>query len=176
MGTRYLQATLNSLLAKHIKEKMPGIRSTLELSVRQLTDELKEMGYPEETQLSKIKLLYNVLQRFTTELKADIEGMSLDVSVNMVNSGVAINKVIYRDIYSIINASVQDPTESDITIALANMAGYRCRILPNQLAIDLTVRDLTEKYKEPLKDATNKIKGILIAGIMLSVYNLSQTF
>ena len=101
--------------------------------------------------------------------------MSLDVSVNTVNSGVAINKTLYSEIYGVINASVKEPTESDVTIAIANLAGYRSPILPDQLAVDITVRHLTEKYKEPLTTATHSIKDILVTGtISNSIKNIKK--
>jgi hypothetical protein len=58
MGTRFLQETLNEQLGKHIKEKLPGIKSFLQKKVYDINGKLKEMGYFDEAEKNVLKLLY----------------------------------------------------------------------------------------------------------------------
>merc|ERR1712018_781063 len=61
MGTKYLQQTLNEQLGKHIKEKIPGIHTSLRQKIQDLNQELKDLGYFDQAERNKIKLLYSVL-------------------------------------------------------------------------------------------------------------------
>jgi hypothetical protein len=44
-GTRFLQETLSELLGRHIKAKLPDVRSFLEEKAHEIDTKLKEKGY-----------------------------------------------------------------------------------------------------------------------------------
>ena len=58
MGTRFLQQTLNEQLGKHIKEKLPGIKTFLRKKISNIDQSLKEMGYFDESEKNILKLFY----------------------------------------------------------------------------------------------------------------------
>jgi hypothetical protein len=60
MGTRFLQETLNDQLGRHIKEKLPGIKSCLQKNIFDIDGKLKEMGYFDEAERNVLKLLYRL--------------------------------------------------------------------------------------------------------------------
>ena len=44
MGAKYLQQTLNEQLGKHIKEKLPGIRTRIQQKIHDLKATLQDLG------------------------------------------------------------------------------------------------------------------------------------
>jgi hypothetical protein len=58
MGINFLQKTLNEQLEMHIKEKLPGLRTSLQKRIKELKTTLTDMGFFEDTEKSKVKLLY----------------------------------------------------------------------------------------------------------------------
>ena len=45
MGAKYLQQTLNEQLGKHIKEKLPGIRTRIQQKIHDLKATLQDLGW-----------------------------------------------------------------------------------------------------------------------------------
>ena len=45
MGAKYLQQTLNEQLGKHIKEKLPGIRTRIQQKIHDLKATLQDLGH-----------------------------------------------------------------------------------------------------------------------------------
>ncbi len=105
MGTRHLQETLNDHLGKHIKDKLPGLRSNLSSKARELEGTLKDLGYFGQ-EVSKNKLLHNVVNRFVNNMETNLEGNTTDVSGSSLKAGVNINRTIYGDVYSLIRSTV----------------------------------------------------------------------
>ena len=58
MGSTYLAKVLNEQLGKHIKEKLPGIRTTIQKRITLLNATLEDMGYSSADDQDKSKLLY----------------------------------------------------------------------------------------------------------------------
>ena len=106
MGTRFLQETLNDQLGKHIKEKLPGLRSGLQNKIRELNDRLKDLGYFDQTEKSKIKLLYKAINKFVDDLETNLEGNSIKVSGTNLKAGANINRTMYDEVYGLIKSTV----------------------------------------------------------------------
>jgi len=60
MGTRFLQETLNDQLKRHIKDKLPGIKTFLRKKIETIDTNLREMGYYDESEKNVLKLLYRL--------------------------------------------------------------------------------------------------------------------
>ena len=58
MGTKFLQETLNDQLGKHIKDKLPNIKSTLEHTIKELKQELGNLGFDNKTNETKLRLFF----------------------------------------------------------------------------------------------------------------------
>ena len=48
MGSKVLQEILNDILGKHIRDKLPGIKSSLKQSITKMKVELKSLGFYEK--------------------------------------------------------------------------------------------------------------------------------
>ncbi len=110
MGTRFLQQTLNEQLGKHIQEKLPGLRTGLQSKIQEINDKLKTMGYYDESEKNKIKLLYKLINQFVEALRTSLEGNTINVSGSTLKTGANINYTIYNDVYSLIQSSVSIQT------------------------------------------------------------------
>ena len=115
-------------------------------------------------QLNKAKLLNTEVQKFTTELMAEIEGSSSKVSRDRVSRGVEINQVYNHKMGGLFADCVRSSNEENVNITLANLSGFENQVLPNQLAFKITVGQLVESYKAPLRETADLIKDILIKG------------
>ena len=54
MGSRVLQGILNEELGRHIKDKLPAIHTKLKITLREIENELQEMGFYDQKE-EKIK-------------------------------------------------------------------------------------------------------------------------
>ncbi len=134
MGTRFLQETLNDQLGKHIKEKLPGLRSGLQNKIRELNDRLKDLGYFDQTEKSKIKLLYKAINKFVDDLETNLEGNSIKVSGTNLKAGANINRTMYDEVYGLIKSTVSLMIQLDYSIYLTVSNPNRSR---NQVTMRL---------------------------------------
>ena len=165
MGSQYLQKVLNEQLGKHIKEKLPGIRRSLQKKVQELKRTLQDLRHSDEDGGRQSSLVYTLLNKFNSRLQSQVEGRSLDVPLNHVGPGATINRTIYGEVNEFINQALREPNGDEIMMALVNLPGYRNSIFPNQDAIDIAIRQLVEKYREPLYSSLEAIKTIFIHAI-----------
>lgn len=56
---------------------------------------------------------------------------------------------------------MKEPNDYQVSMILANLAGYRSAMFTNQLAFDITVKTLVETYKDPIKQGVGIIRGVL---------------
>ena len=107
MGTDNLQKILHEQLGKHIKEKLPGIRRSLQKKIQELNRTLQDSGsLAEDENQSKSSKIYSLLNSFVRKLESEVEGRSLDVSIRNVGPGAAINRTIYGEVYHFIDTAV----------------------------------------------------------------------
>ena len=117
-----------------------------------------------------------MLNTFSTEVDAHIEGASFKVSTKVMKAGALANQVIYGDIYCLIEEALKTPNKDQISLALANLSGYRNNLFPDQKTFDIAVRTLVDNYKDPLHDAVDKIKGILVDSVEETAKQLFDNF
>ena len=106
MGNKYLQQTLNEQLGKHIKDKLPGIKTSIQKKTHQLKATLEDLGFSENNDVDRAKLLFALLDRLASNLVTQIEGGSIEVNVKTLKAGAKILRTIYGDIYKLIIESV----------------------------------------------------------------------
>ena len=167
MGSQYLQKVLNEQLGKHIKDKLPGIRRCLQKKVQELKRTLQDLGHSDEDNehQTQSSLVYTLLNKFNSRLQSQVEGRSLDVPLNHVGPGAAINRTIYGEVDEFIHQALRGPNGDEIMMALVNLSGYRNNLYPNQDAIDIAIRQLVENYRAPLYSSLEAIKTIFIHAI-----------
>ena len=73
----------------------------------------------------------------------------MDVSLKGVTGGAEIAAMFYEEIAKEINSAIRSFDEKEMLIALANLSGFRHqnRLFPDDLAMEIVVRNLTEDYK-----------------------------
>ena len=67
MGTQYLHQVLNHELNSHIKNKIPDIRSDLQMKSKEVEEALRTLGYTEKEDKDNRKMMYKLLSRFVEE-------------------------------------------------------------------------------------------------------------
>ena len=125
MGAKYLQQILNEHLGKHIKEKLPGIRTRIQQKTHDLRHTLQDLGYSEESTLDKSKLMYKLLDRFAKDLETQLEGNGLDINVKTLKAGALTLMSIYGQIYPIIESAVSSANQARRT--LQNIGGQEIK-------------------------------------------------
>ena len=79
--------------------------------------------------------------------------------------GVLINDALRGICTEKLDLVARDPDDDHIVRAIANVKGFKSRILPDQAVIEMTVTKLVGSYKEPLEVITKYIKeDLLIKG------------
>ena len=162
MGSSYLQQYLSKELMHHIKNKLPALLSSLEKKLQEITEQLEALGYGNLGDKNKVALLYKLIGLFVRDVSACLEGNTIDVSVKSPTAGYEINKTLYGKIYDLLDAIDTEPVDDIISYALANLTGYQNNIFPHQLAFDISVKKIIEKYQKPVKRGVDIIKQIIL--------------
>ena len=111
-----------------------------------------------------ISLHFRLTAKFAKDVEDKLQGKSLDVSGEGVSGGTAIGHMFYDKIYSMVKKlSEIEYDEKKMLIISANLSGYRHqnRLYPDDLAMERAIRDLTDEYKECLKNCVDMIKEIV---------------
>ena len=163
MGSKYLQSYLSRELMSHIRNLLPELLINLEEKLEQLTDELNSLGFGNVGSKNKITLLHKLVAFFSRDVVAALEGNNRDVSVSATNAGYEINKTLYGDVQDLLLTVDTEPVDDVISYALANLSGFQTNLFPHQLAFDISVKKIVEKYKKPVIDSVDIIKGIILS-------------
>jgi len=163
MGSKYLQSYLSRELMSHIRNLLPELLINLEEKLEQLTEELNSLGFGNFENKNKITLLHKLVAFFSRDVVATLEGNNRDVSVSSTNAGYEINKTLYGEVQDLLWMVDTEPVDDVISYALANLSGYQTNLFPHQLAFDISVKKIVEKYKKPVIDAVEIIKSIMLS-------------
>ena len=163
MGSNFLQDYLSKELMSHIKNKLPEILLSLEKKLEDLSEELKALGALDNK--NKMTILHKLINLFMRDVATSLEGNSVDISVNSINAGYEINKTLYGEINCLLVEVDTEPVDEIISHALANLRGYHGVIFPHQLAFDISVKKIIEKYKKPISHAVSIIKNLILTCI-----------
>ena len=108
MGAKFLQQTLNEQLGKHIKEKLPGIRTRIQQKIHDLKATLQDLGYAEGSVLDKSKLLYKLLNQFAKDMETQLEGNGLEqINIRTLKAGALTLMTLYEQVYSLVESAVR---------------------------------------------------------------------
>ena len=163
MGSQYLQKYLSKELMSHIENTFPQLLSSLEGKLEEISDELRALGFNTFGSANKISFLYKLIGLFIRDVVTTLEGNAVDVSSSSPKAGYEINQTLYGGINDLLHAVESEPIDEVIAFALANLGGYQGNIFPHQLAFDITVKKMIEKYKKPIKDGVDIIRNIMLA-------------
>ncbi|KAI7862732.1 Dynamin central region-domain-containing protein [Spinellus fusiger] len=151
-GTPYLTQQLNAILVKHIRDKLPDLRSKLSTMVGQTQQELIQYGNPVVVdKINSGSLILRLLTMFSTEFVASIDGTSSEVSTKELSGGARIYYIFNNIFGHALDAIVPcaNLTNEDIRIAIRNSTGPRCSLFIPELAFDLLVRPQIRLLEAP---------------------------
>ena len=151
-GTAFLTKSLNQILMHHIREKLPELKSKLNLMIVQTEQELASYG--DAGFIGKAhqgSLVLRLLTKFGNNFNASIDGTFVDISTSELSGGARL----YYIFNSIFGSALDkiDPcsglTAHDIRTAIRNSTGPRPSLFIPELAFDLLIKPQLKKLESP---------------------------
>ena len=150
-GTRYLAKLLNKTLLNHIKDKLPDIRTKLNMLITQTEKDLLSYGPTQPKLENKAGLILQLINSFSTNFISAIDGNSPNISTKELCGGARIyyiyNHVFSRQLNTI--DPVADLSTSNIKTAIRNSTGPRATLFVPELAFDLLVKPQIKLLEGP---------------------------
>ncbi|CAB4252828.1 dynamin-related GTPase DNM1 [Maudiozyma barnettii] len=152
-GTRYLAKLLNKTLMSHIRDKLPDIKTKLNMLINQTEKDLLSFGTMGliDKKESKAGLILQLMNKFATNFISSIDGNSSNINTKELCGGARIY-YIYNDIYGKTLKTI-DPTTNltsdDIRTAIRNSTGPRATLFVPELAFDLLIKPQIKLLLEP---------------------------
>ena len=150
-GTRYLAKLLNKTLLNHIKDKLPDIRTKLNMLITQTEKDLLSYGPTQPKLENKAGLILHLINGFSTNFISAIDGNSPNISTKELCGGARIyyiyNHVFSRQLNTI--DPVADLSTSNIKTAIRNSTGPRATLFVPELAFDLLVKPQIKLLEGP---------------------------
>jgi len=151
LGTSTLATTLNKMLIEHIKHTLPEIRRTIEQKLEQLTKELDELGGPLLALQDKRARLVTILNIYSKDFRAALEGRSPDVLTATELFGGARIAYIFKEIFTKTLDAI-DPLaglrDEEIRNAIRNSTGVTATLFLPRVVQSLIQRQLA-RTKDP---------------------------
>ena len=152
-GTRYLAKLLNKTLMSHIRDKLPDIKTKLNMLINQTEKDLLSFGTTGliDKKESKAGLILQLMNKFATNFISSIDGNSSNINTKELCGGARIY-YIYNDIYGKSLRTI-DPTTNltsdDIRTAIRNSTGPRATLFVPELAFDLLIKPQIKLLLQP---------------------------
>ncbi|KAK9765727.1 Dynamin- GTPase protein [Basidiobolus ranarum] len=151
-GTAYLAKTLNHILVKHIREKLPDMKTKLNTLIGQTLQELNTYG---DTSLSQTAnqgvFVLNLLTKFSNSFISSIDGTSPEFSTSELSGGARIY-YIFNNIFGAALDSISpggNLTLQDIRTAIRNSTGPRASLFVPEIAFELLVKPQIKRLEHP---------------------------
>ena len=141
MGTKYLQQVLNRELEKHIKSKIPEIKSELHRKRREVEEELDSLDYDGSDKDSS-RTISKLLNKFVDENKSIIDGAGDSINTSKIKGGFQINRCFYHDFVIQFDESldIDEAIDKEIGIAIINKYGVNNAIFIPQEVLNVILR------------------------------------
>ena len=153
-GTRYLAKLLNKTLMSHIRDKLPDIKTKLNMLINQTEKDLLSFGTVNgllDKKENKAGLILQLMNKFATNFISSIDGNASNINTKELCGGARIY-YIYNDIYGKSLESL-DPTANlttdDIRTAIRNSTGPRATLFVPELAFDLLIKPQIRMLLDP---------------------------
>ncbi|ORX87270.1 dynamin-related protein [Basidiobolus meristosporus CBS 931.73] len=151
-GTGYLAKTLNHILVKHIREKLPDMKAKLNSLIGQTQQELNTYGDASLSQtVNQGAFVLSLLTKFSTGFISSIDGTSPEFTTSELSGGARIyyifNTILGTALDSISpggNLSLQD-----IRTAIRNSTGPRPSLFVPEIAFELLVKPQIKRLEAP---------------------------
>ncbi|GMM56792.1 dynamin-related GTPase [Maudiozyma humilis] len=153
-GTRYLAKLLNKTLMAHIRDKLPDIKTKVNMLINQTEKDLLSFGTVNgllDKKENKAGLILQLMNKFATNFISAIDGNASNINTKELCGGARIY-YIYNDIYGKSLESI-DPTANlttdDIRTAIRNSTGPRATLFVPELAFDLLIKPQIRMLLDP---------------------------
>ncbi|KFD65204.1 hypothetical protein M514_06573 [Trichuris suis] len=147
-GTPYLTKTLNRLLMRHIKDKLPQLRAQILLKISEHQQMLDLYGKPV---IDKPQTLLQVITRFCSSYVATVEGTARNIETSELCGGARICYIFHETFRKTLERI--NPTKNlkkvDILTAIRNATGPRPVLFIPEIAFELLVKRQIVKLLEP---------------------------
>ncbi|CAK8685580.1 unnamed protein product [Clavelina lepadiformis] len=147
-GTRYLAKTLNRLLMHHIRDRLPDLKTRVNVLTSQTQTLLSSYG---EAVGDKNATLLQIITSFATEYCNTIEGTSKNIETTELCGGARIC-YIFHETFGRTLESI-DPlgglTDLDILTAIRNANGSRPSWFVPEVSFELLVKRQIKRLEEP---------------------------
>ncbi|KAI9277830.1 Dynamin central region-domain-containing protein [Sporodiniella umbellata] len=151
-GSHYLAKQLNHVLIRHIREKLPELRTKLSSLIGQTQHELSHYGEPAISKSSdNSAMILKLLTLFSNEFVSSIDGTSTKISTKELSGGARIYH-IFRTVFKHALDAIHPCTNlsnEDIRTAMRNSAGPRGSLFVPELAFELLVRPQIRMLEAP---------------------------
>jgi hypothetical protein len=164
-GYVYLAQSLNVMLMKHIKARLPSAHTEINELLRRKEKELQGYGESfsgtiEEQQM----LLYRIIEHYLDEYSARLLGTSDDLRANGPDGGQQFMKILVSDFPKKIDA-ISNTTAMDRTLILqmieANSGFQRSLFFPEATFHRLIV-EFVEKMRAPAVEAAENVNHTML--------------
>lgn len=164
-GTAYLTTTLNQLLMRHIKAKLPKLYQQINELLSQKHQELQTYGASLGTTIEDQQiLLFELVQKYMNELYAVLNGSSTHLSDAKLDGGSAIISTLIDEFPSAmlsIKSVKEIPTETVQTM-IQSHAGIKGSLFFPEQTFQTLVKLEIDKLRPCVKDCIDKAKCCLI--------------
>eukprot|EP01132_Coremiostelium_polycephalum_P007730 gene7730-9506_t len=150
LGTQYLAQKCNKILTKHIRECLPNVKNQIRTLIRKYEDELEKYGEPiPDRPGENARLLIDILNKFSIQFRADLEGMNDELTTNHINGGARIRYIFSQSFKTLVEKPFDWMSDQQLRVALRNSSGIRPTMFIPQKTFDTLTKIQIEKLKDP---------------------------
>jgi GTPase SAR1 family protein len=159
-GYAYLAQTLNTILMKHIKTRLPSVHTEITELLRRKEKELQ--GYGEsfgDTIEEQQMFLYRIIEHYLDEYSARLFGTSDDLRANGLDGGQQLTEILVSDfpkkLDAIPTAASMDRTV--VTQMIEANSGLQHSLFFPEATFHRLVVEFVEKMRAPAVEATENV-------------------
>ncbi|KAH0785467.1 Dynamin central region family protein [Histomonas meleagridis] len=164
-GTAYLSRTLNELLMKHIKSKIPSLYAQVNELLAAKKNELQTYGASIGLTLEEQELLlFDLVSKYMEEFNGLLHGSSKNLTPNGLEGGSSIISILIDEFPQKMLSipSVKDLKIEKVQKLIANNAGINSSMFFPQQTFQTLIDHEIEKLRQPSIDCVQEVKQALI--------------
>ncbi|KAK9678838.1 hypothetical protein RND81_11G236000 [Saponaria officinalis] len=150
-GIPQLAKKLNQILAQHIRECLPALRSRISSQLVALSREYMSYREIPESSADKGTFLLNTLSKYSEAFSSLVEGKSEEISTSELSGGARIH-YIFQSIF-VKSLEEVDPcdglSDDDIRTAIQNARGPRSAVFAPEVPFEVLVRRQIVRLLDP---------------------------
>ncbi|CAG2115399.1 unnamed protein product [Medioppia subpectinata] len=150
MGIEYLKQFLQKELFEHIANRMTPMMTKTEEKLRQITEDLEGIEFPEDP-MEKQRILVQTIEKFCKHFKSSMGGNGWEVDVNDLSCGAIINVLMNDTFPKQIDLLFYDEKRLGrrIATAIQNSSGTRLDVFIPNTAFTTCFGPQIELFKKP---------------------------